>query len=109
MVAGRSSHSSSLISAILRPSVGIAAQEPYRGAQEPLEARRAPTRPNNPMPRATVLWGPCRRSCGGGGGMSSKPVDKKPLAATIKEHWADKLELGGAKDGHVACYAANQL
>src|SRR4051812_18518027 len=55
------------------------------------------------------LHGPCRRHCEVGGHMSSKPADTKPLAATIKEHWADKLELGGTGSGYVACYAANQV
>src|SRR3954454_23694173 len=42
--------------------------------------------------------------------MSSKTASKQqPLAAAIKANWGDKLELGGAKDGHVACYAANQV
>src|SRR5215212_5903840 len=42
--------------------------------------------------------------------MSQKPATKQQLlAAAIKEHWADKLELGGAKDGHVACYSAHQV
>lgn len=34
---------------------------------------------------------------------------KEPLAEVIREHWADKLELGGGKSGYVACYAANQV
>src|SRR3954447_26810968 len=33
----------------------------------------------------------------------------KPLREVIREHWSDKLELGGSKAGHVACYAANQV
>src|SRR3954449_6850911 len=33
----------------------------------------------------------------------------KPLREIIREHWSDKLELGGSKDGYVACYAANQV
>src|SRR3954453_10510017 len=42
--------------------------------------------------------------------MSAKlPEPKKPLRETIREHWSDKLELGGSKDGYVACYAANQV
>src|SRR3954470_6769682 len=38
-----------------------------------------------------------------------KPEPEPPLRETIREHWSDKLELGGSKDGHVACYAANQV
>src|SRR4051812_30614950 len=38
-----------------------------------------------------------------------KPEPEPPLRETVREHWFDKLELGGAKDGHVACYAANQV
>jgi hypothetical protein len=38
-----------------------------------------------------------------------KPQPKRSLSETIKEHWADKLELGGCKSSHVACYAANQV
>jgi hypothetical protein len=41
--------------------------------------------------------------------MSRKPASKQPLSATLKEHWADKLELGGTKNGHTACYAAHQV
>jgi hypothetical protein len=36
-------------------------------------------------------------------------LPKKPLAEVIREHWSDKLELGGSKSGFVACYAANQV
>src|SRR3954470_14072088 len=38
-----------------------------------------------------------------------KPEPEPPLRETIREHWSDKLELGGARDGHVACYAASQV
>src|SRR3954468_14994287 len=38
-----------------------------------------------------------------------KPEPEPPLRETIREHWSDKLELGGSKDGYVACYAANQV
>lgn len=38
-----------------------------------------------------------------------KPVPKKPLHETIKEHWSDRRELGGSKSSYVACYAANQM
>jgi hypothetical protein len=38
-----------------------------------------------------------------------KPEPEPPLRETIREHWSDKLELGGSKDGHVACYNANQV
>src|SRR3954454_22281905 len=38
-----------------------------------------------------------------------KPEPEPPLRETIREHWSDKLELGGSKAGHVACYAANQV
>ena len=31
------------------------------------------------------------------------PEPKKPLLELIREHWSDKLELGGGKSGHVAC------
>ena len=31
------------------------------------------------------------------------------LSATIREYWADKLELGGSRSSFVACYAANQV
>jgi hypothetical protein len=41
--------------------------------------------------------------------MSRKAITKEPLSATIKEHWSDKLELGGSTSGYVACYAANQV
>src|SRR3954453_20552103 len=33
----------------------------------------------------------------------------KPLREVMREHWSDKLELGGSKEGYVACYAANQV
>jgi hypothetical protein len=38
-----------------------------------------------------------------------KPEPEPPLRETIREHWSDKLELGGSKDGYVACYAVNQV
>src|SRR4051812_19423286 len=38
-----------------------------------------------------------------------KPEPEPPLRETIREHWSDKLELSGSKDGHVACYAAHQV
>src|SRR3954453_17483598 len=38
-----------------------------------------------------------------------KPEPEPPLREVIREHWSDKLKLGGSKDGHVACYAANQV
>ena len=42
--------------------------------------------------------------------MRAKPPEpKKPLREIIRENWSDKLELGGSKSGHVACYAANQV
>ena len=42
--------------------------------------------------------------------MRAKPPEpKKPLRELIRENWSDKLELGGSKSGHVACYAANQV
>jgi hypothetical protein len=41
--------------------------------------------------------------------MSQKSATKQSLSATIKEHWSDKLELGGSTSGYVACYAANQV
>ena len=42
--------------------------------------------------------------------MRAKPPEpKKPLREIIRENWSDKLELGGSKNGHVACYAANQV
>jgi hypothetical protein len=41
--------------------------------------------------------------------MSQEPATKQSLATTIKEHWSDKLELGGSTSGYVACYAANQV
>jgi hypothetical protein len=37
------------------------------------------------------------------------PAPKKSLREVIRENWSDKLELGGSKNGHVACYAANQV
>ena len=37
------------------------------------------------------------------------PEARKSLREVIRENWSDKLELGGSKDGHVACYAANQV
>ena len=38
------------------------------------------------------------------------PRDRSGLSSeTVKEHWSDKLELGGSKSGYVACYAANQV
>ena len=41
--------------------------------------------------------------------MRAKPPEpKKSLREVIRENWSDKLELGGSKGGHVACYAANQ-
>ena len=40
---------------------------------------------------------------------ATPPEPKKPLRELIRENWSDKLELGGSKDGHVACYAANQV
>ena len=36
-------------------------------------------------------------------------MPKKPLSETVKEHWSDKLELGGCKSSYVSCYAANQV
>ena len=42
--------------------------------------------------------------------MRAKPPEpKKSLREVIRENWSDKLELGGSKSGHVACYAANQV
>jgi hypothetical protein len=42
--------------------------------------------------------------------MARKKLEpKKSLAEVIRENWADKLELGGSRSGHVACYAANQV
>jgi hypothetical protein len=42
--------------------------------------------------------------------MSGKILEpKRPLSETVKEHWSDKLELGGSTSSYVACYAANQV
>ena len=40
---------------------------------------------------------------------AKSPETKKSLREVIREHWSDKLELGGSKSGYVACYAANQV
>ena len=38
-----------------------------------------------------------------------QPEPQKIPRRRLEEHWADRVELGGSKSVHVACYAANQV
>jgi hypothetical protein len=85
------------------------AGRPFQRRSEALESPQHVHRRFSHARAATGLHGPWQRSCRACSAMSRKAITKEPLSATIKEHWSDKLELGGSTSGYVACYAANQV